>query len=40
VRGAITGENFEAILARTVTKGTVVIMLRGKDGQPRWTMDR
>lgn len=36
----IAGEGFEAVLARTVTKGTVVIMLRDRDGQPRWTMDR
>lgn len=33
----IKGEGFEAILARTVTKGEVVVTLREKDGTPRWT---
>jgi len=34
----IKGEGFEAILARTVTKGQVVVTLRDEDGTPRWTM--
>jgi len=36
----IKGEGFEAILARTVTKGTVVVTLRDEDGKPRWTMSK
>ena len=34
----IKGEGFEAVLARTVTKGTVVVTLRDEDGKPRWPM--
>jgi len=34
----IKGEGFEAILARTVTKGQVAVTLRDEDGTPRWTM--
>jgi hypothetical protein len=34
----IKGEGFEAILARTVTKGDSVVTLRDKNGMPRWGM--
>jgi len=32
----IKGKGFEAVLARTVTKGDAVITLRGEHGMPRW----
>jgi hypothetical protein len=34
----IKGEGFEAILARTVTKGDSAVTLRDKNGMPRWGM--
>ena len=33
----IKGKGFEAVLARTVTKGDAVIILRGEHGMPCWT---
>jgi hypothetical protein len=33
----IKGEGFEAVLARSVAVGEVVVALREKDGTPRWT---
>jgi hypothetical protein len=36
VGSRIKGQGFEAILARTVTKGRQTITLRDEDGAPRW----
>ena len=36
----IKGEGFEAILARTVRKGSTVVTLRDEDGTPRWSQGR